>query len=482
VSVGFRLLLTSAFFVARTAFSSVLFCPRRSIEAPQSASGVVSPENSVDGVPPLPEPTSGMAPPIMSTTTAAPAFLAPGANLEEELRKFQAAMGTNFNFLPAQGGQVPLAPAPRSTGVPIAAAPPSTSFPTLPSQVPTLLAPAPPTVPSGVAFLQQANAATVPPHAKRRKVQQQQPQQQTAAAANPLLAALGGGFNPAALLSGPQLAAAAAQAMSQGRGRKKSQAQIDRRRERNRILARRTRLRKKFFFESLQKEVLDLQRENVILKEVVKTNLSEADSKKILDECDAAERLPESVLEALGECSGDMEAQDFNLVQSIQSSQHAFIITDPSLQDNPIVFASGDFLKMTGYTREQVLGRNCRFLQGTETSKDKVDTMRKAIASGEDVSVTFINYTADGTPFWNKVFVAALRDAQNNIVNFIGVTVKVACPEHGDPEHGKLLPGEKAKGGDDDDDDDYDEEDGAEDTAKELEGVVSHAVAAALHH
>jgi PAS domain S-box-containing protein len=328
--------------------------------------------------------------------------------------------------------------------------------------------------PGGLAFLQQATAATVPPKAKRRKVQQQQ-----TAVANPMLAALSGGFNPAALLSGPQLAAAAAQAMSQGRGRKKSQQQIDRRRERNRILARRTRLRKKFFFESLQKEVMDLQRENLILKDVVKTNLSEADSKKILDECDAAERLPESVMEALGECSGDMESQDFNLVQSIQTSQHAFIITDPSLQDNPIVFASGDFLKMTGYTREQVLGRNCRFLQGTETSKEKVATMRKAIAAGEDVSVTLINYTADGTPFWNKVFVAALRDAQNNIVNFIGVTVKVACPEVGDPEHGKLLPGENIK---DEDDDGYYEEDGAEDTAKELEGVVSHAVAAASQH
>ena len=79
-------------------------------------------------------------------------------------------------------------------------------------------------------------------------------------------------------------AAAAAQALSQGRGRKKSQAQIDRRRERNRILARRTRLRKKFFFESLQKEVMDLQKQNQILKQMVKDNIPEDDSKKILDD------------------------------------------------------------------------------------------------------------------------------------------------------------------------------------------------------
>jgi PAS domain S-box-containing protein len=225
----------------------------------------------------------------------------------------------------------------------------------------------------------------------------------------------------------------------QGKGRKKSGPQVDRRRERNRILARRTRLRKKFFFESLQKEVVDLQRENLQLKDLVKTNLESEDSKKILDECDAVEKLPPGVLEACAENGMSLDSQDFNLVRSIQSSQHSFIITDPSLEDNPIVFASDDFLKLTGYSRDQVLGRNCRFLQGTDTSKESVEQIRKGLAVGDDVSVTLVNYTADGTPFWNKLFIAALRDAQNNIVNFIGVTVKVATPEPGHPEHGKFF-------------------------------------------
>jgi len=241
-------------------------------------------------------------------------------------------------------------------------------------------------------------------------------------------------------LSTEQLAAAAAQAMQQGRGRKKSQAQVDRRRERNRILARRTRLRKKFFFESLQKEVMDLQRENVILKDLVKTEVAEQHSAPLLAECDAMEKMPEEVLEAMGELCGDVDSQDFNLVKSIQMSQHSFVITDPSLHDNPIVFASEAFLKLTGYAREQVLGRNCRFLQGKETNKAKMDSVRRALQSGDDVSVTIINYMADGTPFWNKLFIAALRDAQNNIVNYIGVLVKVAGPAPGDPEHGVKLP------------------------------------------
>lgn len=252
----------------------------------------------------------------------------------------------------------------------------------------------------------------------------------------PITTTMNGVVAPATGNADPMAVAAALQ----GRGRKKTQAQIDRRRERNRILARRTRLRKKFFFESLQKEVIDLQRENAALKDIVRAELAE-DGQKLLDECNANEKLPEAVIEACGENLSEYDQQDFNLVRSIQQSQHSFIITDPSLQDNPIVFASDDFLNITGYAREEVLGRNCRFLQGTDTSQAKVDQIRKGLASGDDINVTLVNYTADGTPFWNKLFIAALRDAQDNIVNFIGVVVKVAGPEPGDPEHGKQLSG-----------------------------------------
>lgn len=268
------------------------------------------------------------------------------------------------------------------------------------------------------------------------------------------------------------VAAAAAAAAMQGRGRKKTQAQIDRRRERNRILARRTRLRKKFFFESLQKEVMELQRENAALRDIVRTEVEGEEGQKLLEQCTAARKLPREVLEACGE-NPDLDQQDFNLITSIQQSQHSFVITDPSLQDNPIVFASDDFLALTGYSREDVLGRNCRFLQGAHTSKEKIDQIRKGLATGDDVSVTLVNYTADGTPFWNKLFIAALRDAQNNIVNFIGVIVKVASPEPGDPEFGKSI------GENDKEDVDNDHGADADGTVKAIEGAVDAAVAAA---
>eukprot|EP00979_Chaetoceros_neogracilis_P017865 scaffold10322_cov290-Chaetoceros_neogracile.AAC.2 len=222
--------------------------------------------------------------------------------------------------------------------------------------------------------------------------------------------------------------------------RQKSQAQIDRRRERNRILARRTRLRKKFFFESLRKEVMELQKDNMALKEIVRTNIEPEKAKPILAECKVLECLPEAVLEHCGDPS-NLGAQDFNLMSSIRQSQQCFVISDPTLPDNPIVYASGDFLSLTGYSQDEVLGRNCRFLQGPETDEKKVAKIHEAVENGEDVTVTFVNYKADGTAFWNKLFIAALRDAENNIVNYIGVSVKVAGPEPEDPESGKSISG-----------------------------------------
>ena len=265
-------------------------------------------------------------------------------------------------------------------------------------------------------------------------------------------------------------------------GRNKSQAQIDRRRERNRILARRTRLRKKFFFESLQKDVTDLQRENALLKELVRNRLQPDVAGSILEQCKANEEMPSVIAE---QGYGILDKRDHSFIQSVQKSQQCFVITDPSLQDNPIVYASDDFLTLTGYSREEVLGRNCRFLQGTETSRSKIAQIRKALENGDDCSVTIINYAADGTAFWNNLFIAALRDAENNIVNFIGVIVKVAGPEPGDAEHGVKLPGENSPTSAMDPDalgsaiDADAVAKAAEGTLMGLEGAVTAAVAAA---
>lgn len=114
------------------------------------------------------------------------------------------------------------------------------------------------------------------------------------------------------------------------------------------------------------------------------------------------------------------------LPQSLLSSQQCFTVSDPSLPDNPIVYASGGFLKLTGYPMDSVLGRNCRFLQGPGTDPRAVDVIRRGVAAGRDTSVCLLNYKADGTPFWNQFFVAALRDEGGTIVNFVGVQCEVS--------------------------------------------------------
>merc|ERR1711935_1071472 len=93
---------------------------------------------------------------------------------------------------------------------------------------------------------------------------------------------------------------------------------------------------------------------------------------------------------------------DFRLMSALSGSQQNFAISDPTLPDNPIVFASQGFLNLTGYQLDQVLGRNCRFLQGPETDPQAVEKIRKAVAEGVDASVCLLNYRIDGTTFWNQ--------------------------------------------------------------------------------
>nr|AML78388.1 putative LOV domain-containing protein [Colpomenia sinuosa] len=195
--------------------------------------------------------------------------------------------------------------------------------------------------------------------------------------------------------------------------------QAKKRRERNRVLARRTRLRKKFFFQSLQQQVARLQRENERLKNIVTTRCP-GSSEDILVSC-AASKTPSMVADRTRQATALLDQSGFLLVKALQSSQPSFCVTDPQMPDNPIVYASDSFIELTGYDRSQVLGRNCRFLQGPDTDPDAVAKIRKGIEEGSDTSVYLRQYKADGTVFWNHVFVAALRNSEHKIINYVGI-------------------------------------------------------------
>ena len=83
-----------------------------------------------------------------------------------------------------------------------------------------------------------------------------------------------------------------------------------------------------------------------------------------------------------------------------------FILTDPRLEDDPIVYVNRAFLDMTGYEAEEVLGRNCRFLQGPETDPARVDELRRAVRERRPVTVELRNHRRDGSAFSNEVHVS----------------------------------------------------------------------------
>ncbi|KAJ3048604.1 hypothetical protein HK102_012663, partial [Quaeritorhiza haematococci] len=100
-------------------------------------------------------------------------------------------------------------------------------------------------------------------------------------------------------------------------------------------------------------------------------------------------------------------------------------LTDPSLPDNPIVLASDGFVNVTGYSREDIIPYNCRFLQGELTDRQAVRRIKEAIEKGQEVTELLLNYRKDGTPFWNLLFIAPLRNPDGRIRFFIGGQVDV---------------------------------------------------------
>jgi PAS domain S-box-containing protein len=103
---------------------------------------------------------------------------------------------------------------------------------------------------------------------------------------------------------------------------------------------------------------------------------------------------------------------------AVEMTRMPMVVTDPRQPDNPIVFANGAFFDLTQYKEEQVLGRNCRMLQGPDTDRRTVDEVRKAIAEQRPVSVDILNYKADGSTFWNALFLGPVFDAEGQLLYF----------------------------------------------------------------
>ncbi|POG55572.1 PAS domain-containing protein [Haloferax marisrubri] len=96
------------------------------------------------------------------------------------------------------------------------------------------------------------------------------------------------------------------------------------------------------------------------------------------------------------------------------------VVTDPSQDDNPIVYCNEAFEALTGYDAESVTGRNCRFLQGPEKDPETVAEIRAALDAGESISTEIRNYDVDGEPFWNRLDIHPVRDDDGALECFVG--------------------------------------------------------------
>lgn len=208
--------------------------------------------------------------------------------------------------------------------------------------------------------------------------------------------------------------------------REMTEQQRDERRERNREHAKRSRVRKKFLLESLQQSVNALQFENDKLRVAIREKIGEPMASELLANCGKAPKPGSLIARTPSDATRILDDPDYSLVKALQTAQQNFVITDPSLPDNPIVFASHGFLTLTGYSLDNVLGRNCRFLQGPRTDPRAVAKIRKAIEEGYDTSVCLLNYRIDGSTFYNQFFIAPLRDGDGNVVNYVGVQCQVS--------------------------------------------------------
>ena len=113
-------------------------------------------------------------------------------------------------------------------------------------------------------------------------------------------------------------------------------------------------------------------------------------------------------------------------VAAVRATRMPMIITDPRQTDNPVVFANDAFCRLSGYERHEILGRNCRFLQGPETDPQTVRRIRDAVASAQSIEIDIRNQRKDGRLFWNRLLMAPVYDSAGRLGYFFASQLDVS--------------------------------------------------------
>ena len=101
-------------------------------------------------------------------------------------------------------------------------------------------------------------------------------------------------------------------------------------------------------------------------------------------------------------------------------AEMSVVFSDPSLADNPMVYVSEEFEQQTGYSADEAIGRNCRFLQGPGTDREAVEAIRHALRARTRFTIDILNYRKDGTLFLNRLRIRPIFDQRGNLQFFAG--------------------------------------------------------------
>lgn len=115
----------------------------------------------------------------------------------------------------------------------------------------------------------------------------------------------------------------------------------------------------------------------------------------------------------------------FVLTQILDSCVNGVTLSDPDLPDNPIVYANKAFEQISGYSQEEIVGRNCRFLHREDCDPAALETIRKALRQHEACTVTLLNYRKNGDPFHNCLSIRPLVDQEGRVIYYLGVQYDV---------------------------------------------------------
>jgi PAS domain S-box-containing protein len=223
----------------------------------------------------------------------------------------------------------------------------------------------------------------------------------------------------------------------------------------NRVYAKNARQKKKNFISSLENNLKEMAAENLILRnylsstakvnpnDIIKNAMDSASNSlrnmgsKDSGRSSRATRNSQASVDAEAATSGapapssisslpvPVNALDLLFLKSLETKNQCFVISNPKLPDDPIIYVSDNFCTMTGYSKEEVLGRNCRFLQGSDTDRVAVREMKKQINDGKHIVTCIRNYKKNGTPFWNYLCITPIKDGSNDIVMNVGVQYEV---------------------------------------------------------